>query len=436
MAPAERLYLSDSKLTRFRATVTGIREFARRDGVQVWHISLDRTAFYPTGGGQPHDRGFLRAQSRSGAVLEAAVEDVIEDEGGEIWHATTKPLLAGTEIEGVIDEARRLDHRQQHSGQHLLSAIFANQHQAKTVGFHLGDDDVTIDLAVPDKQGQEALMAQLQEVEEEVNRHIAGNLLVSVREVSNEEARDLLASGAVRKLPPREGPIRLVEIPGLDLNACGGTHVAALGEIGSVLLRQTERTKGGLRLHFVCGLRAVRHARASFEALGAAAKVLSVGPAQAAEAALRLKDQLKALSKERAQLREELAADHAVRLAVEERIVDGLRLVARTYPDRNAEYVKLLAGKLMEAVPHTSAVLASTAEEPATLFCACNQHPDLRCDVILRELLLPFGLRAGGTASLAQARVPAAALPQIMERVTASMRSAPPPADDAADQLQ
>ncbi|RRA48661.1 alanyl-tRNA editing protein [Acidipila sp. EB88] len=436
MPIATRLYLEDSGLLEFRARVTDIREYARKDGVQVWQIALDRTAFYPMGGGQPSDRGTLRARARSGAELALTVEDVSEDDAGEVWHTTSKPVLTGTEVEGSVDWPRRLDHMQQHSGQHLLSAVLWEGWGLQTVSFHLGEQDATIDVA---SETPEALAGELAAVEERVNRLIASDLPVSNRVVSQGEAQHLLESGAVRKLPPREGEIRLIEMAGVDLNACGGTHVRALGEIGGLLLRGVERVKKAVRLHFVCGLRAVRAARADQQELEAAAGALSVGSLGVKEAVRRLQAENKALSKERQRLREDVTTRHAVQLAVEERIEDGLRLVCRSFADRDAEYVKLLAMRLMQAVPHTVAVLVSTAEEPATLVVASNlvsgavagraglgagadaaasgrragsarvpeQEEALawHCGELLRAVLTPLGLRGGGTAELAQTQV-------------------------------
>ena len=427
MPIAQRLYLDDSLLSQFRATVTDIREYARKDGVQVWQIALDRTAFYPTGGGQPYDRGSLRAKARSGAELTVPVDDVLEDEAGEVWHATTKPLLTGTIVSGSVDMERRLDHTQQHTGQHLLSAVLAEEFGMRTVSFHMGAEDATIDIASESSDTEDAALARLAEseqlalVEQRVNRHIAQNTPVCTRVVSNKEAQALLAAGRLRKLPPRSGDIRLVEIAGLDLNACGGTHVQALGQVGGLQLRQIERIKKNLRLHFVCGLRAVRAARADFEALSAAAGVLSVGSSAVAEAVQRLQAEARSLAKERLRLRDDIATRHAVQLAVEERIHDGLRVVCRTFADRDADYVKLLAMRLLEAVPHTAAILVSTTEEPATLIVACNMASDTEapkhCSNILRGVLAPFKLRGGGTAQQAQALVPAELLTPVSEEL-------------------
>src|ERR1700761_297270 len=143
----DRLYYRDSFVRAFAANVTDIREASRADGVSIWQIALDQTAFYPTSGGQPFDTGMFRATSRNGAVLEVPIEAVEEDESGQVWHFTRKPLLAGTMVEAEIDWPRRLDHIQQHSGQHLLSAVFARELHALTVSFHLGETVSTIDLA-------------------------------------------------------------------------------------------------------------------------------------------------------------------------------------------------------------------------------------------------------------------------------------------------
>jgi alanyl-tRNA synthetase len=417
--PAERLYYLDPKQSEFTATVTDIREYARRDGVQVWQIALDRTAFYPTSGGQPHDTGSFRATARSGAELVIIIDDVVEDDDDEVWHVTTKPLLAGTQVHGLIESRRRLDHTQQHSGQHLLSAILHTRYAAPTVSFHLGEVDATIDVAVTDKDAQARLISLLPEVQQYVNEAITSNTLVSARTIPIEEAEALLAAGQLRKLPPRKGDIRLVEIAGLDLNACGGTHVQALGEIGALFVREAERVKQGLRLHFVCGNRAVRAAQQDWQQLSNAAQLLSTRRLAVVPSVERLIEEAKALKKERLQLREELAESHAVQLAVEERSENGLRLVCRIYAARDADYLKLLAAKLLAAVPRTVAILASETEEPAFVLVAANFEGSSGCDQVLKSVLASLGLRGGGTAVLAQARIPSVHLPEITASLVA-----------------
>ncbi len=428
MSVAERLYYDDSHLRTFTARVTDIREYARTDGQSQWQIALDRTAFYPTSGGQPFDRGTLAATSRSGAELVAEIDEVIEDQDGEVWHSTRKPLLAGTEVIGSIDWQRRLDHVQQHSGQHLLSAVFAAEHGAATLSFHLGESVSSIDVAAESEEEQAVIAAALERVEHAANQHIAEDLPIAVSMVSNEHAQALLAEGKLRKLPPREGSIRLIEIPGLDLNACGGTHVRSLGQIGSLLLRSTERVKRGLRVEFVCGARAVAAARQDFATLAAAAALLSVKRNDIPSAVERLLVEAKADTKAMQKVRQELAQHHAVQLAVEERISHGLRLVQRSFADRDAHYVKLVASCLVASVPQTAAIFLSTMNEPASLILACSQSLNCHCGKHLQSALAPLGLRGGGSPDMAQTQLPLAqahlVAAQLAEQLAAEIRAA------------
>ena len=277
---AERLYY-DSAALEFEATVADIRldSTTQNDAgqkEQLWQVALDRTAFYPEGGGQPWDTGVLVATSKSGATLEVPVERVEEDEAGEVWHFVRKPLVAGTEIVGKIDAARRMDHEQQHSGQHLLSAMFLRELGAATVSFHLGAESSTIDLVL--REGAERLGEQdLQRVEDAANVVVSEGRPMMSHWIEREMADLMLSRGDLRKLPPREGRMRIVQMQGIEFNACGGTHVSNTGAIGAVTLRRVEKVKKGWRVEFCCGLRAVRMARRDYELLDGIARLLSVG---------------------------------------------------------------------------------------------------------------------------------------------------------------
>jgi alanyl-tRNA synthetase len=448
--PAERLYYADSALTQFTATVTDIRERSRTGGASLWQVALDRSAFYPTSGGQPHDTGTLTATAPSGARLDAAITDVEEDEHGEVWHLTPKPLLAGTQIEGRIDWARRLDHMQQHSGQHLLSALFYQELRALTVSFHLGDTISTIDL------NTESLdPAQLVHIEQLANRIVAEARPMAHRSVSAEDAERLLAAGTVRKLPPRQGDIRLVVIAGktaagaiagktaagaiaeeiapvtdLDVNACGGTHVGSTSQIGAVLLRGTERIRQSVRVSFLCGNRAIAATRADDALLSQLGREFSVGRADLPAALARMKAEAKAGAKERQALREDLANYHAARLIVEDPPQNDLRIVRRIFPDRDAEYIKLLASRVARAAPHTIALLASTQQQQAsaTVVVACSQEFGRDAGEMLRTALAAFSGRGGGSATLAQGLVPTDQLGPALDALEAQLRSRPVPA--------
>ncbi len=367
----------------------------------MWQIALDRSAFYPTGGGQPHDTGLLTATSSGGALLEAPILAVDEDEQGEVWHTTPKPLLAGTAVRGYVDWSRRRDHMQQHSGQHLLSAVVYRQLGAATVSFHLGEMTSTIDLA------REVIsQEELERVEDAVNEIIAEDRAVTMRTIPRSEAEMLLAAGTLHKLPDREGDIRLIEIDEIDLNACGGTHVEATGQIGGLLIRGTERMRQGLRVEFVCGVRAVATARQDLATLTRAAAALSVGRIDVADAVDRLLAEGKAAHKARQKLTEELAGYHAASLLLQHPLQGDRRVVRITFTDQDAGYLKLLASRLTASAPQTCALLASTLEEPARVVVAASVDLKIDCGSLLREALAAYGLRGGGSPTMAQGQIP------------------------------
>jgi alanyl-tRNA synthetase len=413
----DRLYYRDSFLRSFTAQVTDIREASRADGVSIWQLALDRSAFYPTSGGQPYDTGSLRATSKNGAVLEIPIESVEEDESGQVWHFTRKPLLAGTAVEAEIDWARRMDHIQQHTGQHLLSAVFARELNLPTVSFHLGATTSTIDLA----NGSLAHHT-VQRIERIANEIIAENRPVSVRTIERVEAEALLAAGKLRKLPERAGSIRLIEIADLDLNACGGTHVSATGQIGGLLIRSVEKVSRGARVEFVCGQRAVQTARHDFELLGRTAGSLSTGHEEIPGAVERMLAEAKIAAKERQRLREEVATYHAIRLVVEEIIENNLRLVCRMFDDRDRDYVKLLASRVTASVPRTVALLASTESSPARVVLARSQDIELHCGEVMRDALAAYGVRGGGSPDLAQGDLPADEVVNFLASMSRQLR--------------
>ena len=243
----ERLYYLDSYCRSFRGQVVEASE----DGLTVY---LDRTAFYPASGGQPAD---------AGSIAGRAVLDVV-DEGERIAHRLSAPLAIG-EADCAVDWQRRFDHMQQHSGQHLLSAVFEELFSLHTVSFHLGADSSTIDL-----DGGTVEPRTVLEAERRANQVVFENRPLAV------QFEDAAAASDLRKASEREGTLRIVSIQDLDRSACGGTHVRSTGEIGPILIRKIEKVRETTRVEFVCGGRAVRRARADFEALTAAAQLFSV----------------------------------------------------------------------------------------------------------------------------------------------------------------
>jgi alanyl-tRNA synthetase len=236
----------------------------------------------------------------------------------------------------------------------------------------------------------------------------------------------MLAAGELRKLPDRPGDIRLIEIDALDRNACGGTHVRSTGQIGALLLRGTEKVSRGARVEFVCGLRAVRSARADAAILSQASAVLSVGAPDIPGAVERLKAESKASAKDRQRLREELADYHASRLAVEVPIDRGLRFVDRSWKDRDADYVKLLASRLATAAPSTILLFCSESADPASVVLASSLDVNFDCGRTLKEALALLGLRGGGSADFAQGEVPLLELANLRASLAAAARNAAP----------
>jgi len=293
---AERLYYA-SGILEFEATVTDVRLHSREGESQLWQVALDRTAFYPEGGGQPWDTGVLRATAKSGVVLECVVERVEEDDAGEVWHSVRKPLVAGTVVTGAVDASRRVDHEQQHSGQHLVSAMFLRELGARTVSFHLGAESSTIDLVL--REGMERLSEEdVLVVEHVVNRVVLEGRPLTAHWVEREMAQQMMERGELRKVPEREGPLRIVQMQGIEFNACGGTHVADTGKIGAVLLRKVEKVKQGWRVEFLCGGRAVKAARRDYELLKQTAGLLTVGMKDVPARVEALMEKSKAMAKE------------------------------------------------------------------------------------------------------------------------------------------
>ena len=416
----ERLYSTDSFLTGFDAVVTDIQEVSRAGGQSLWRVALDRSAFYPSGGGQPHDIGTLIATSRSGAELTAEIVDVEEDEHGEVWHHTLKPLIAGTPVRGSIDAARRLDHMQQHSGQHLLSAAFIDICGARTVSFHLGETNSTIDLDI-----DHLTASILERVEERANQIIAEDRPVTVSVVPREHAESLLAAGELRKLPPRQGDLRIVTIADFDRNACGGTHVRSTGQIGGLHLRGLEKVKQGLRVEFVCGLRAARAVRNDFNRLTEAARQLSVGFEEVPQAIQHLQADAKLAAKHTLKLTNELTQYHAAELISQTPVEAGLRLIqlqlsAASHLD--ASYAKMLASKIAAQAEQTIAVIGWIPEDsasPATVVLSRSADLDLDCGTVLRTTLASHGGRGGGSKDMAQGSVAVGRLQATLDKLAA-----------------
>jgi alanyl-tRNA synthetase len=384
----ERLYYNDSFLYNFDAEVRSVVETPRPA------LILDRTAFYPTSGGQIHDTGSIILSDAKFRVTEVA-----DTEDGHIVHyldVPVKEVKPGTRIRGEIDADRRRDHMQQHSAQHVLSSAFVRLFGMATVSFHMADDYCSIDLDTPSLSKD-----QVESAERRANEIVVEDRPVDLRYVTRDEAEKL----GLRKLPPTErDQLRLIDIRDWDVTACGGTHVNTTGQIGSILLRKTEKARQGYRVEFVAGQRAVATARRDFSTLTETAAMFSAGIYDVPQQARKSLDEIRSLHKQLEQSQDELAAAQAATLLAETPESQGRKLVVRTFSDRDLNFLKLLAQKLTRQSPAV-ALLATESPQPALVFAqSAGQPHDM--GALLKETMAKLGGRGGGSKDLAQGGAP------------------------------
>lgn len=417
-----RIYYTDPYCLEFDATVTAVTavepgSHAAGDAAgnpaggpasaPRWRVRLDRTAFYPTTGGQPFDTGTLDR---------VRVVDVV-DADGEVDHLTDAPLTLGATVKGTIDRDRRIDHMQQHTGQHLLSAAFDRLWKARTESFHLGTASATIDLA------REVTPIEIARAEEEANRIVWEDRPVTIRFVSAEEAAAL----PLRKEPQRGGELRVIDVDQFDLSACGGTHVARTGEIGVIAVRGWERFKGGMRVEFVCGGRALRSFRELRDVVNGSVRLLSVLPGELPSAIERAQAESKDLRRQMKDLTQRLAIHEAATLAARATPIGPastgsapvgsapigsapiepapigralLRGVIEAIDGYDAAGLKTLATTIAAQPGHVAALVSSTT--PALVVIARSSDVSLDASAVLEGLMATFGGKGGGRADLAQ----------------------------------
>ena len=383
----DRLYYTDSYLRNFSAAIVD----QSPDGRTVY---LDRTAFYPTSGGQPFDTGTISGV----AVLEVA------DEDHRIAHHLAASIPTGP-VDCAIDWNRRFDHMQQHTGQHLLSAVCTESFALKTVSFHLGAESSTIDLEGPPVDSRIA-----QECERLANEIVFQNRPVSVHFQHASEVQDL------RKPSEREGTLRIVSIDSLDRSACGGTHVRATGEIGPILIRKLEKVRQTTRVEFVCGARAVRRARADYDALLKTAQLFSAPLDEVPAMVATQLEAARAGEKARRKLELDLAAFQGKELYETTAPGDGgVRRVSQRLERGNLEDLRAIA-QSFTAQPQ--AVFVAALNDPPSVLLAVSADAGIDAGKLLKTALQEAGGRGGGNARMAQGSVADRA---ALERVLAKL---------------
>ncbi len=380
------LYYDDSHLRAFTATVAGVRD---QDG--GLRVALDQTAFYPGGGGQPCDLGTIGTR---------AVLDVAENEG-EIWHRIDGAVTPGDRVECALDWTRRFDHMQSHTGQHILSRAFVEVAKADTRSFHLGEEAVTIDvdLAAPGSD-------LLRRVEDRANQIVWEDREVLTHVVPLDEALRF----PLRKPPDVEGPVRVVEVAAYDWSACGGTHVHRSGEVGLISILGTEKYKGGTRVAFVTGSRALTRLRGAGDLLRRICLEFTSGEADLLSAVARLKESHGRLDRRLKPLLKESLEREAARL-----IADAPRgphgpVVALHAPERPPEEAGLLAGLI--AAQGGIALFICGDETPRAHFSA--PPGTMSMGALLGAICKRHGGRGGGRPESAQGTIPREAVPEAL----------------------
>jgi len=385
----ERLYYNDSYLRDFTAQIVD----ASSDGRTVY---LDRTAFYPTSGGQPFD---------TGKIAGATVVEVVDEEE-RIAHLLAEPIAPGA-VECSVDWPRRFDHMQQHSGQHLLSAVFEELFHLKTVSFHLSAESSTIDV-----EGGSVDARVLQETEARANQVVFENRPMAVR---FEHASDVQG---LRKPSERDGLLRIVSIEGLDRSACGGTHVRSTGEIGAVMLRKIEKIRQSTRVEFRCGMRAVRRARTDYEALAKTAQMFSAPLDDVPSAVAAQLEGVRAAEKTRRKLEMDLAGYQGREWYANAAAgADGVRRLVRRLDSGSLEEIRAIAQSF---TAHPKAVFLATLASPPSILLAASEDAAVDAGKVLKAALTECGGRGGGTARIAQGSVAdAGRLEAVVAKVSA-----------------
>jgi alanyl-tRNA synthetase len=372
----ERLYYSDSHLIEFEARVVDVT-----DRVSGWTaVVLDQTAFYPTGGGQPSDTGTLNG---------SRVVECIDDGDTGVLHVVQGAApVRDSVVRGRVDWARRLDHIQQHTGQHILSQAFVKLFNAPTKGFRVMDASCEIDVELKNPTTE-----IIERAVELANNVIWEDRSITILNVTSEQAAEL----SLRKEPAREGELRLIEIEGFDLTPCGGTHAYRTGEVGMIAVRSWERAKGLTRMEFVAGTRALADYRKANKSAREMAALFSTGRDDAPQLAAQMVEENKELHRRVRMLEEVAAGVEAEKLLASAEA----GIVVQVFEGRDAESLKKLAHALMTK-PGTVALLGSRDKDTARLVFARSSDAPGDMSMLMREACTMLDGRGGGKPEMAQ----------------------------------
>ena len=377
----ERLYYDNAYLMEFDAQVLACRPNGER-----YDVLLDRSAFYPTSGGQPFDTGMIG----SARVMDVNVTD------GEVWHTVTDALTAGETVHGKIDWARRFDHMQQHAGDHMIAGALHRMMGGVTIGLHISDDVSTIDVAMP--EGVTRITdEQIRKIELDVNEHIQRNVPIRCWFPEAEELKTL----PLRKEPTVSEHVRIVAIGDDEMVACGGTHPSSAGQLGLVKIVSVSPARGKMRVAFLAGQRALRDYFKCHETAHAAAEMLSSNVDGLSSSVAAMQERLRTAEFELVKFKKEQLLSQVQHMIDEAEILpDGTKLIAR-FVDADAMLLKDLTSRLIE---HSGVIALMGARNGDQAIYVFGRSADVEINMgtLLRDSARPLGGKGGGRPDFAQ----------------------------------
>lgn len=369
----KKLYYDNAYESTFESMVT------KNEGD---YIVLNETAFYPTGGGQPFDTGFLNGKQVTN----------VEEVDGEIRHYLNGSIPIGTKVEGQLDWERRFDHMQQHAGQHILTAAFVELFDYQTISFHLGSEKVTIDLDV-----ENVSPLELQEVEKLANQIILEHRGIVTKWITKEE----VSQYPLRKDLSVEENIRLVIIPEFDYNGCGGTHPRNTSEVQAIKILGTERQKKKTRVEFVCGNRVLKQLQEKTAAVSKLTGLLNAPQSELEKAAIRLIDRNKTLEKELKINQDTILRYEANDLVKETVQISRQKVVKSVFQDKSLQELQTLAKYVLAKEPEVNVILVSTLNERLQFVCQREQS-SINMKNLSQSVLPAINGKGGGNEKQAQ----------------------------------
>jgi len=377
----ERLYYDNAYLTEFDAQV-----LACRPNGSNFDVLLDRSAFYPTSGGQPFDTGELG----TARVLDVNVAD------GEVWHTVTAAQNVGETIHGKVDWERRFDHMQQHAGDHMIAGALHRMMGGVTIGLHISDEISTIDVAMPD--GTTRISdEEIRRIELDVNDHIQRNVPIRCWFPSEDE----LGALPLRKKPTVREHVRIVAIGDDEMVACGGTHPASAGQLGLVKIVSVAPARGKMRVAFLAGRRALTDYFKCYEAAHAAAELVSANVKNLTAGVAAMHEKLRSTEFELMKIKKEQLLSRAQRFVEEAEVLrDGTKLVAR-FVDADTMLLRELVSKLIEQ-PGVIALLGAKNGDQAIYVFGRAADVNVNMGTLLSDSARPLGGKGGGKPDFAQ----------------------------------